>query len=166
MLGNMESKFTPEMLKTISDKGQSVHQVLTIASIVQREGQKKDELPTIASVFWNRIDQGMRLDADPTTQYALATQQHAEGKEGTWWPELNLAPGDVDSPYNTYRIQGLPPAPIANPGLDAIQAAVNPAQTDYLFFVAKNDPNDVGAHAFAKTLEEHEANRQKYGNIR
>lgn len=158
MLGAMESKITPEMRQEIAGKGRTVHQVLTIASIVQREGQKKEELPIIASVFWNRLaeDPPMRLDADPTAQYAL-------GNKDNWWPQLNLAPGDVDSPYNTYRIQGMPPAPICNPGLDAIKAAVSPAETKYLYFVAKGE-SDPGAHAFASTLAEHEANRLKYGN--
>lgn len=157
MLGTLEEKFTPEMRKAIADKELTIHQVLTVASIVQREGQKKEELPIIAAVFWNRVEEGMRLDADPTTQYAL-------GKRGNWWPQLDLSPAEVVHPYNTYTIAGLPPGPICNPGLDAIQATVNPDQNDYLFFVAKNDPNDIGAHAFAKTLDEHEANRVKYGN--
>jgi len=157
MLGSMEDKFTPEMKQTIADRKLDVHQVLTIASIVQREGQKKEELPVIAAVFWNRIKEGMRLDADPTTQYSL-------GKEGDWWPAPNFDPNTIDHPYNTYTIPGLPPGPICSPGLLAIQAAVNPDQNDYLYFVAKNDPNDPGAHAFAKTLEEHERNRVQYGN--
>jgi UPF0755 protein len=157
MLGTMEDKFTPDIRKTIADRQLNVHQVLTVASIVQREGQKKQELPTIAAVFWNRLDQGMRLDADPTTQYAL-------GKPGDWWPQLNLAPAEVINPYNTYTIPALPPGPISNPGRDAIQAAVNPDHNVYLSFVAKNDPNDPGAHAFARTLEEQEANRVKYHN--
>jgi UPF0755 protein len=155
MLSTLEAKFTPEMLKAASDRGVTVHQVLTIAAIIQREGKVKDELPTISSVFWNRLAQGMRLDADPTTQYAL-------GKEGDWWPQLNLAPAEVDHPYNTYKIAGMPPGPICSPGLDAISAAIYPAQTEYLFFVAKND--GTGAHAFARTLEEHERNRVLYGN--
>lgn len=153
----MEYKFTADMRKTVADRQLNIHQALTIASIVQREGQKKSELPVIAAVFWNRLDRGMQLDADPTTQYAL-------GKTGNWWPQLNLSPSDVDHPYNTYRIPGLPPGPICNPGLDSIQAAVNPDHNDYLYFVAKNDPNDHGAHAFARTLDEQEANRVKYHN--
>lgn len=155
MLSTMESKFTPDMIKTMQSRGVNIHQVLTVASIVQREGKLKEELPVISSVFWNRVNQGMQLGADPTTQYAL-------GKTGAWWPQLNLDPHTVNSPYNTYNIVGLPPGPIANPGLDAIQAAVSPAQDDYLYFVAKNDGS--GGHAFAKTLEEHERNRVIYGN--
>jgi UPF0755 protein len=158
MLGTLEDKLTPDMLQQMKDRQLSIHQVLTIASIVQREGKVKEELPTIAAVFWNRLDRAMRLDADPTTQYAL-------GKSGAWWPnldQLGVKPGDVDNPYNTYRIPAMPPGPICNPGLDAIQAAIAPAQNDYLYFVAKNDGS--GAHLFASTLEEHERNRVATGN--
>ena len=164
MLETMELKFTPEMRQAAADKGRTVHQILTIASIVQREGQVAAELPTIASVFWNRLEQGMRLDADPTTQYAL-------GKPGAWWPPLNdfTALGiesmdSVESPYNTYFVQGMPPGPICNPGEAAIRAAVYPqADSKFLYFVAKGD--GTGEHAFAATLEEHERNRIEYGNI-
>jgi len=155
MLGTMEEKFDPDTLKTIQDRGLNVEQVLTVASIVQREGKVKEELPIIASVYWNRINQNMILNADPTIQYAL-------GKPGKWWPELTLDDLKIDSPYNTYTQAGLPPGPICSPGEDAIHAAVYPAQTDYLYFVAKNDGS--GGHAFAKTLEEQERNRVIYGN--
>lgn len=155
MLGTLEGKFDPDMLKTIADRGINVQQVLTIASIVQREGKVKEELPIIASVYWNRVNNGMLLNADPTVQYAV-------GKEGSWWPELSLDDLKVDSPYNSYTIAGLPPGPICSSGEDAIRAAVYPAETDYLYFVAKND--GTGGHAFAKTLEEQERNRVQYGN--
>ena len=158
MLNTMEQKFTPDMRQAVAARGRTIHQVLTVASIVQREGVLKEELPDIASVFWNRLDRGMSLDADPTTQYAVA-------KGPDWWPNLDklgILPRDVDHPYNTYRFAGLPPGPICNPGLDAIMAAVYPADTNYLYFVAKND--GTGAHAFAETLEEHERNRIIYGN--
>jgi UPF0755 protein len=158
MLRTMEEKFTPEMRQAVAEKGRTIHQVLTVASIVQREGVVKEELPDIASVFWNRVDAGMPLDADPTTQYAL-------GRTPNWWPnldQLGVLPRDVDHPYNTYKFPGLPPGPICSPGLDAIRAAVYPSDTNYLYFVAKND--GTGAHAFAETLEEHERNRVIYGN--
>ncbi|MFL5733011.1 MAG: endolytic transglycosylase MltG [Chloroflexia bacterium] len=161
MLGTLEAKFTPDMLQQIKDGQKSIHQVLTIASIVQREGLVKEELPTIAAVFWNRLDRGMRLDADPTTQFAL-------GKSGEWWPSLDKyiqqghALGDLDNPYNTYRIPAMPPGPISNPGLDAIQAAISPAKNEYLYFVAKGDGS--GTHLFARTLEEQEQHRAEVGN--
>jgi len=127
------------------------YDIVTIASIVEREARDRKEAPTIASVYWNRVDRGMALDADPTIQYALGA-----------WRELTLADLKVDSPYNTYRNPGLPPTPICAPGADALAGAADPATTEYLFFVAKND--GTGDHAFARTIEEHEANRVKYGN--
>ena len=155
MLDTMQQRITPEMKEKLQAQGRTVHQMLTRAAIVQREGVVKEELSTIAAVFWNRVDQGMLLNADPTTQYAVAASPD-------WWPVLQLDPNTVDSPYNTYRIVGLPPGPICAPGLAAIEAAVNPEPTDYLYFVAKND--GTSTHAFARTLEEHERNRVLYGN--
>lgn len=155
MLETMQQRITPEMREKLSAQGRTVHQMLTIASIVQREGVVKEELSTIAAVFWNRVDQGMLLNADPTTQYAV-------GQSPDWWPVLRLDPNTVDHPYNTYKIVGLPPGPICAPGLAAIEAAVNPEATDYLYFVAKNDGTNT--HVFARTLEEHERNRQLFGN--
>jgi UPF0755 protein len=155
MLGALEGKFDADMTKTMTERGINVQQVLAIASIVQREGKVKEELPIIASVYWNRVNNGMLLNADPAVQYAV-------GKEGDWWPVLSLDDLKVDSPYNSYVVTGLPPGPICSAGEDAIRAAVYPAQTDYLYFVAKND--GTGGHAFAKTLEEQERNRVQYGN--
>jgi UPF0755 protein len=156
MLKTMEEKISPEMRQAIADRGLTIHQVLTVASIVQREGVVQDELPRISAVFWNRIERDMTLGADPTTQYAV-------GKPGEWWPILKLDPNSVDHAYNTYRIAGLPPGPICNPGLPAIAAAVYPLQNNELYFVAKGDGS--GAHVFAETLEEHERNRIIEGNI-
>ncbi len=158
MLKTLEDRFTPEMRTAVTERGRNIHQTLTIASIVQREGVVKEELPIIAAVFWNRLDQGIALGADPTTQYAVA-------KSPDWWPNLDrlgIVPNTVDHPYNTYVIAGLPPGPICSPGLDAIEAAVYPAETDYLYFVAKND--GTGEHAFATTREEHDRNSVIYGN--
>ena len=155
MLDTMQQRITPEMREKLAAQGRTVHQMLTVASIVQREGVVKEELSTIAAVFWNRVDAGMQLGADPTVQYAL-------GQSPTWWPQLNLAPVEVESPYNTYVIIGLPPGPICAPSLAAIEATVNPETTDYLYFVAKDD--GTSTHAFARTLEEHERNRAIYGN--
>jgi UPF0755 protein len=152
MLNNMEAKFTPEMRQAVADKGRTIHQVLTIASLVQREGVVPEELPRIASVFWNRIANDMRLDADPTTQYAL-------GKVGDWWPKLpsDTPLSDIEHPYNTYYNYGFPPGPICNPGELAIRAAVYPEESPYLYFVAKKDGS--GTHLFAETLEEHNRNQ-------
>ena len=138
--------------------GLSLHDVLTIASIVEREAQVAEERPIIAQVFLKRLRLGMPLDADPTVQYAVAAEPGSPETYGYWKQQLTLADLEVDSPHNTYRVVGLPPGPIANPGLDSIVAVIRPAKTNYLYFVAKPD----GSHAFAKTLEEHLENVRKY----
>lgn len=132
----------------------SLYAVVTLASIVEREAQVAQERPVIASVFSNRLEEGIPLQADPTVQYALGSDPASVAQFGYWKGELTLTDLDVDSPYNTYANPGLPPGPIANPGLDSLLAAAQPAQTNYLFFVAKPD----GSHAFAETLEEHRRN--------
>jgi UPF0755 protein len=154
MLENFEQRFTPEMRQQAADQGLTVYQVLTMASIIEREAQQADERPIIASVYFNRINAGMPLQADPTVQYPL-------GKEGEWWPKLQPGqPDEVDSPYNTYQNSGWPPGPICNPSLASIQAALEPATTDFLYFVAKGD----GTHAFTADLAEHEQNIAIYLN--
>ncbi len=153
LLQNFGERVPPEERAKAQALGLNFHQVLTIASIVEREAAVDSERPIIASVYYNRIKQGMPLEADPTVQYAL-------GQPGNWWPELKPEDLQVTSPYNTYHQPGLPPGPICNPSLKSIDAALNPAKTDYLFFVAKNDGS--GTHAFAKTLQEQNENIQKY----
>ncbi|OGC04030.1 hypothetical protein A2276_05375 [candidate division WOR-1 bacterium RIFOXYA12_FULL_43_27] len=122
-----------------------LHEVLTMASIVEKEAQKPEERPVIASVFYNRLDAKMPLAADPTVKYALENPT-----KRVLYKQL-----EVDSPYNTYKRRGLPPGPICNPGLDSIKAAIYPAKTDYFFFVAKKD----GSHIFSRTWEEHQRAR-------
>ncbi len=136
----------------------TLHEVLTLASIVEREAVVPAERATIAGVYLNRLASGMKLDADPTVQYALGYQADS----GQWWktPVFLEEYGSVISPYNTYLNTGLPPGPIANPGLASIQAVLAPEQHDYLFFVALADGS--GAHVFARTYDEHIANTQKY----
>ncbi len=132
-----------------SDLG-SLQNVLALASIVEREAQIADERPHIAGVYANRLKQGMKLDADPTVQYAMGFDKN----RGTWWRPLTVDDYKFDSPWNTYVNAGLPPGPIANAGVDAIKAALNPTPTQDLYFVARKD----GSHVFAKTLEEHVRN--------
>ena len=120
----------------------SMLEVVTLASIVEKETAVPHERPLIASVFRNRLMRGMRLETDPTVIYGISDF------------DGNLRRRDLENaenPYNTYQIAGLPPGPIANPGADALRAAVNPAEADYLFFVSRND----GTHAFSKTFSEH-----------
>lgn len=126
----------------------SVHQALTIASMIEREARKEAERPIISSVIHNRLRIGMRLQIDATVEYALGGY-----REKIYYKDL-----EVDSPYNTYKYNGLPPGPIASPGRQSLLAAVSPEQTKYLYYVAKPD----GSHAFATTLEEHNANKRKY----
>jgi UPF0755 protein len=133
-----------------ASENMSIFQVVTLGSIVQREAVHMDEAPQIAGVYVNRLTQNMQLDADPTIQYAL-------GHAGDWWPQITQADySNTVSPYNTYRNFGLPPGPIANPGLEAILSAAHPQTSDYLYFQA--DCSGNGYHRFAKTLAEHAAN--------
>ncbi|HEX7972766.1 MAG TPA: endolytic transglycosylase MltG, partial [Anaerolineales bacterium] len=124
-----------------------------LASMVQREAIVSQEMPLIASVFLNRQSANMKLDSDPTVQYALGYNPDQK----TWWTNpLSLDNLQVDSPYNTYQRAGLPPGPISNPGLSALQAVAFPAKTPYYFFRAACDGS--GRHTFAKTFEEHVKN--------
>jgi UPF0755 protein len=135
-------------------KGMTIYQVITLASIVEREAVVSEERPLIASVYLNRVAAGMKLEADPTVQYAMGYQ----AATNQWW-NLNLTQDDyaaVDSPYNTYLYAGLPPGPIANPGLASILAVIYPANSPYLFFRAKCDGS--GQHNFAVTYEQHLSN--------
>ncbi|MCC7103983.1 MAG: endolytic transglycosylase MltG [Chloroflexi bacterium] len=142
-----------------ASQGLSLLQAVTLASIVERETGVGDERSIVAGVYRNRLTRGMLLGADPTVQYALASQDVVAAATYDYWKrELSADDLTVDSPYNTYRVAGLPPAPICNPGQASIDAALSPADTPYLYFVARGD----GSHAFAQTAEQHLANVQKY----
>jgi len=144
---------SPELRDGFARQNLTVHHAVTLASIIAREAVVDDEQPLIASVFLNRLAANMKLDSDPTVQYALGY----DAVNQTWWKNpLDLADLQVDSPYNTYRYAGLPPAPIANPGLSALQAVAYPAQTPYYYFRARCDGS--GRHAFAETFEQHVQN--------
>ena len=149
LLTEFDAKVTPQMRADATAHGLTLYQTIILASIVEREGVHDDERPLIASVYLNRLAIGMKLDADPTTQYAIAN-------DSNWWPSLNLDPNTIDHPYNTYVYSGLPPGPIANPSLASINAAIYPAQSNYYFFRAKCDGSRY--HNFAVTYEEHLAN--------
>lgn len=135
--------------------GLSVYQGIILASIVQRETYDDAERDKIASVFYNRLGQGMNLETDPTVQYALGYSDQF----GWWKSPLSLSDLQIDSPYNTYLMNGLPPTPIANPDLNAILAVANPAETEFLYFRAACDGS--GSHVFARTFAEHVANECK-----
>lgn len=150
VLENFSSRITAEIIGGFERQGLDIYEGITLASIVEREAVISDERDLIASVFINRYNIGMQLEADPTVQYALGQQV-----EGSWWKApLTFDDLDIDSPYNTYRYPGLPPGPIANPGLDSIEAVAFPAQSFYLYFRAACDGS--GRHNFATTFEEHQ----------
>jgi UPF0755 protein len=149
-LRNFSLHLTIDLREGFTRQGLDVYQAVTLASIVQREAVVEDERAQIASVFHNRLRVGMKLDSDPTVQYALGFDL----AQGTWWTNpLSAAHLQIDSPYNTYIYTGLPPSPIANPSLSALQAVAFPAETPYYFFRARCD--DSGLHDFSVTFEEH-----------
>ena len=136
----------------------SLNQIVTFASIVEREAQLPEERGAIAGVFLRRYGLEMPLAADPTIQYALVTPGSPAPTAGYWKRELEITDLQLDSPFNTYKVQGLPQTPICNPGLAALEAVLNPQDGTSLYFVAKED----GSHAFASTFDEHLANVARY----
>ena len=141
-----------EEMQTAAANGITPYEAVILASIVQRETFAEDERPLMASVFYNRLTQGMRLETDPTVQYAVGY-----GSSWGWWKSpLDSSDLDIQSEYNTYLINGLPPAPIANPDAASIRAVLSPAQSRYLYFRAKCD--ESGYHVFSVTFEEHLSN--------
>jgi UPF0755 protein len=137
-----------------AEQGMTIQDVVIFASLVEREAVLPSERPIIADVYLSRREQGWRLDADPTVQYVLGTR-------GDWWPTLSGEDLFAESPYNMYQNDGIPPAPICNPGLASLQAVLRPEDTEYMYFVAKGD---TGEHAFAVTYEEQQANVDAYLN--
>ncbi len=143
---HLEKKGIREKLK---QKNLSIDEWVTVASLIEREGRVREELPTISGVIYNRLNRGMLLQVDATVQYALEEQ-----KEILTYDDLK-----VESPYNTYKNEGLPPGPIANPGEHALEAAMHPQKHDYLFYVTRKDGS--GKHYFARTDVEPQANINK-----
>jgi UPF0755 protein len=148
MVRRFREVFTSAWEGRARERKMTVHQVVTLASIIEKETGAPSERAIISSVFHNRLKRNMRLASDPTVIYGI------EDFDG------NLTRKDLTTitPYNTYKIKGLPPGPIANPGAEAMEAALYPADTDYLFFVSKQD----GTHHFSKTYQEHEKAVRKY----
>ena len=158
MVQNFRKNFTAEM--AFISTGLDLHQTTTLASIVETEARLPQERPMVASVYLNRYRKRMLMGADPTVIYALKLA-------GRWDGNIRKPDLQMDSPYNTYKVPGLPPGPIANPGLASLRAAAAPAATNYLYFVARPD----GSHAFSTNLNEHNRNvdvyqRQYYRNQR
>jgi UPF0755 protein len=152
MRNNFDKKY--ESLTPNPANKYSREDIVTIASMIEREARHDEDRPIVASVMYNRLGSGMALDIDATIQYA-------KGKvDGKWWRPITQAEyRSVKSPYNTYLQPGLPPGPIANPGVKALEAAMNPADTDFLFYIT--DKN--GINRYAKTNTEHNRNIERYG---
>ncbi len=163
MLRILERRFSPELRSAAQALGLNPHQALTLASVVEREAAIASERPLIAGVFFNRLDAGDTLGADPTVQFAVSLLTGSVEKFGYWKKDLTLEDLALDSPYNTRKFAGLPPGPIANPGLASIEAVARPEQTRMYYFVADAKAAD-GSHRFAVTFAEHERNIQLYGS--
>lgn len=148
MLNEFQKQLPGDFEAKARSLGLSVHEAVTIASLIEREAKKPEEQPLVSAVIQNRLKKRMRLEIDATVQYLFPKPK----------PRLYFKDLKIQSPYNTYRNFGLPPGPIACPGRTALQAAVNPAPVGYLYYVVKGD----GTHAFATTFKEHLANKQKY----
>lgn len=158
MLQTFGQRVTAGMQQGFQNQGLTLHQAVTLAAIVEREAVVAGERPIIAGVFYNRLSQDMKLEADPTVQYPLGYQPD----RGTWWKSpLFWEDLELDSPYNTYRYTGLPPGPIANPSLSSLEAVAFPTDTSYIFFVADCEAAVPGSHAFSVTYEEHLNNVQR-----
>jgi UPF0755 protein len=172
LLNNYQKQLGDDLIQRIAASGRSLYEVVTLASLVDKEAKLDEERPIIAGVFQNRINKKMLLNADPTVIYAKDSVELAKMPLGDWpdfyfWAQIKgplasfAVPPELEG-YQTYQKRGLPPGPICTPRVLSVEAALAPdTSTGYLYFVAI--PDGGGAHAFAKTLKEHEANLQKYG---
>ena len=150
MVDTLRTNYTGDIAAKAQQLGLTQHEVLTLASLIEKEAKIDDERPMISAVYHNRLRRGMRLQCDPTIIYALG-----ERFDGN----IRKRDLEIDSPYNTYRYAGLPPGPIANAGRRSLEAAVNPAAVDYIYFVATGSD---GRHTFSHTLKEHNRAVQQY----
>jgi UPF0755 protein len=151
MIARFDHAFDADLRAAATAQGLSPREVVTLASIVEKETAASEERPLVAAVYRNRLKIGMPLQCDPTVIYAIM-------RAGRWRGNLTKQDLQMDSPYNTYRYAGLPPGPIASPGRASLEAALHPADVGYLYFVSRND----GTHAFAATLAEHSRNVEKW----
>lgn len=151
MVERFRATYTEQLQQRARDQQLTTRQVVALASLVEKETGKGEERPLVAAVYRNRMRIGMGMQADPTVVYALQ-------KAGRYDGNIRREDLAIDSPYNTYRHAGLPPGPIASPGKGSLEAALSPADVDYLYFVSRND----GSHVFAATLAEHNRNVQEF----
>ena len=149
LVHEMDKVFTPAVEERLKELKRNKHEILTLASIIEGESNISSEYKRISGVYHNRLKKWMPLEADPTIQYLKRNSKHNK----ILYKDL-----EIDSPYNTYKNYGLPPTPINNPGIEAINAALYPEQNDFLFFVA----DGTGAHKFSKTYKEHLKNVEEY----
>jgi UPF0755 protein len=150
MLLNFDEKLTPKMREDINSQGKNIFDIVTMASVLEKEVRTADDMKIASGIFWDRIGVGMPLQSCATIAYVLGTEKK----------QYSIADTQTPSPYNTYINKGLPPGPIDNPGINSILAAIYPTKTEYNYFLT--DPA-TGKTIFSKTLEEHAANKVKYG---
>lgn len=156
MRATFEEKFNPDLQQRATAQGLSLDEAVTLASLIERETRNDgDERGVVAGILLKRLREGWKLEVDATVQFALGYDE----EEKTWWKK-NLTDKDLqlDSPYNTRKFAGLPPGPICNPSISALEAVANPVETDYYFYLHDND----GKIHYARTLDEHNANKAKY----
>ena len=151
MVDRFRAVYGSDLRESAAEQGFTTRQVVSLASLVEKETGRPDERPVVAAVYRNRLRIGMGLQADPTVVYALR-------REGRYNGNIRREDLQMDSPYNTYRHAGLPPGPIASPGKASLEAALMPANVPYLYFVSRND----GSHVFAETLDEHNRNVREF----
>lgn len=160
MKNTFDKRVDAQMRADIAKSAFSLNQIVTLASLLEREtkGKSEDERPTVAGILYNRLRRGMPLQVDASVQYALSSERCKSQVSCDWWPTITRSDYEYKHPYSTYTNTGLPPGPIANPGISVLKAAVYPTQTDYLYYI--HDKN--GTIYYAKTLQEHNQNVQKY----
>jgi UPF0755 protein len=158
MLSTFDNKISSQMEADINASEYNLEQIVVLASIIERETRNDEERPVVAGILLNRLEIGMGLQVDATVQYALATTKCRVGAVCNWWPILTREDMSINSSYNTYKYAGLPPAPIANPSLSSILAAIYPSNSSYLYYLHDED----GEIHYAETLVGHNENIRKY----
>ena len=149
MLGNLENKFTLQMKNDIKSQGKTIYEIITMASIIEKEVRTEKDMKTVSGVFWNRIKNMQALESCATLAYILGENK----------PQYSIEDTKIDSPYNTYQNRGLPPGPVCNPGIQAIRSAIYPEFTSYNFFLSRPD---TGETVFSSSYQEHLRNKNKY----
>lgn len=148
MINNLEKKITEEMLIDIKNQGKSIHTIITMASLIEKEVNNKKDMKTVSGIFWNRLNNNIKLQSDATLSYFFKDNLSAH----------SLKDLETNTPYNSYKYKGLPPTPISNPGIEAIKSAIYPEKTSFLFFLTGKD----GITYFANTYKEHLKNKTNY----